>query len=92
MWPLASAPRMRLGATVRLKSSLGATRVLGNPTPLTFTLTRSWIQKLTKFNVNFLISVIKGHKIWRFQAFTPWLMPLQGILRTYEDQPTSLQG
>ena len=39
-WPQASVPRTRPGATVRLRLRLGAMRVMGSPTPITFALAR----------------------------------------------------
>ena len=76
---------------VMLRLRPGAMRVMGSPTPVTFTLARLWIWKWPKFSINFLISVIKVQKIWRFQAFMPWPTAQQGIWRPYEDQPASLQ-
>ena len=89
-WTMASASWRRLGATVGPRSRLGAARVMGSPTPIAFTLTRSWIQKWLKYRINLLISVFKVWEIGRFQT-SMRSMALLGIQKPYEDQPASLQ-
>ena len=70
----------------------GVNESYGQPHPITFALTRSWIWKWPKLSIDILISVIKVQKIWGFQVLMLWLTAPQGIQRPYEDQPASLQG
>ena len=67
-------------------------RVMGGPTPLTFTLIRPWIQKWQKFRINILISGLYAWEIRRIKAPTLWSMALYVTQRPYEDKPASPQG
>ena len=91
MWPQDSVPRTRLGATMRLRSRLGAKRVTGNP-PHHLPPCQIMDLRVIEVQHQLLHQYHQIQEIRRFQESAPWLMVLLGIWRPYEDQPASLQG
>ena len=72
-------------------SQPGAARLMACTDPVIFSFTGSWIWEWHRFNVNFLISVIKVQLICGFQVHALW-PTLQGARRPYENHFASLQG